>query len=219
MAPIARPTFRRNQFSLASIILLTMLVAVVVRWPQVWLFILVGQLVLVLLCINYLIRNIPKGILSAMKRNCVLPDGSWCLARENIEVKSIEKYRKSLFALFGLILIPANLLFWIAASNQPWFDFRTANNYWLNSLGGDSISMSIPEISSELRLVTTVILVAWGLFGAVLLFQGHMRTLNELLFEAKLRSRNYRLTELEMLNDCESSWDDSAEIESIARPS
>ena len=43
---------RQNQFSIASLLGITLCVAIVIRWPHVWLFILIGQIVMALLCVN-----------------------------------------------------------------------------------------------------------------------------------------------------------------------
>lgn len=188
-----------NQFSLASLLLITVGVALTVRWPQVWMVILVGQIVGVVLCTSFLARNIPTGILSIMIRNCTRADGSWSKHRTQHEVSAIRVYKKALLTLFGIVLIPTNILFWLSSNNQAWFNFRVADQQWSELLGGGYLCLPTPEISDQIRLTAMAILVAWLLFSSVLVYEGYFRSLNDLLQGAKLRAREYRLADLELL--------------------
>ena len=162
-------------------------------------FIVIGQIVGALLMINFLIRNIPSGIMSVMKRNCVLPNGKKSRRRKAVEQSALVRYRNALIVLLSIVLIPANILFWISSSNEEWFKFEMADRRMTDILGTSFVKLPGFDVPSEVREVAWVILILWSLFSLFVLYEGYMRSLRDLLEGAKTRAREYRLANLEML--------------------
>lgn len=75
-----------------------------------WYWLFVFEVVLIYICSEILVSNLPRSLSTAMKWNCIRQDGSWSTNRESTELKAIVKLRWDIRVVWLLVLIPTTML-------------------------------------------------------------------------------------------------------------
>lgn len=92
------------------IVAFILLGAIFSPWGNGWLTILAIEVIAVVVAIELLSQNLPRGIQIALIAFCTRLDGSWSARREAIAEKAIRRFKSELLLAFVFLLIPANFL-------------------------------------------------------------------------------------------------------------
>lgn len=102
-----------GQFNLLYLFVLATLVCVAAAWGQYWFAALaVGAVLIVLVCVEALIRNLPTGIVKSIRRNCLRANGTWSEKRALAERKALRKLWQEIGFLVVVLLVPNLFLIW-----------------------------------------------------------------------------------------------------------
>ncbi len=113
--------------------------------------ILTGILV-VILCTELLVRNLPESIRASMEANCRRLDGSLSRNRQRIERKATNELRRNLAIAFLFVLTPVScLIYWTHANIIPFsigrdalISFRVSEEKWKESLETSGVEADSP---------------------------------------------------------------------------
>ena len=103
-----------NQFSLFSLLLgltiATFVVGIATVGTNGSLLAIVLEVVAILVCIELLMRNLPRAIRHSVSQNAIRIDGSFSKRREQIEKRALAKFRWNLVTVFALVFSPTTVL-------------------------------------------------------------------------------------------------------------
>ena len=103
------------------------------------------EVLLVIVCSELLVRNLPESIEASMAANCRRLDGTWSRNRQHIERKARKELRRNLVAALLFVLAPTSfLVYWVHTNIIPLsigrdalFAMRRSQEEWKDSLRTD----------------------------------------------------------------------------------
>jgi hypothetical protein len=175
---------QKFQFSITMILGATSIVALIMTRRSFWATVAVSEIVVVVLCAECLVRNLPTSIRRIMDANCFDGNGVRSMRRELVERKSLRELWWGIVRIFILILIPTNFLIWIFLAGG----WGMVAEWQATSVADTEAVVEIGSTSEQLRTFGTVCLVAavlW-LIGALMVFNS--------AYLALLKDHNERVT-------------------------
>ena len=106
----------KNRFTIAKLLWLIALVAVIVSNGQTWISFCVLQLLIIFAISEILVMQFPSGIRHVMNSNCVRLDGSISSGRKRIELRQLSTQRINVILLLTVICLFTSLVFWFIYS-------------------------------------------------------------------------------------------------------
>lgn len=107
--------FRNKRIGVARLILVMLLGGLAIfgslrPFGDSWYAVFVFEVVLINVCSEVLVSQLPCSLSVALKRTCIRQDGSWSKSREQIELAAIGRLRWDLRDMLLLVLIPTTIL-------------------------------------------------------------------------------------------------------------
>ena len=106
----------KKQFTIGAIMVLTALVAALIRWKHLLVTIAIIELIVVYVCVEVLVTQLPRTISKSIERNCRRSDGSRSARRARAEQRAVSQLRSELVLAFAIVVLPTNALLWLLNS-------------------------------------------------------------------------------------------------------
>lgn len=158
----------RSQFTLTTIFLATLLIAILLGFYRYWFVVLlVSEISFVFLGVELLLRQLPAAVKKSVADNCKRADRSWSVNREKSERQAVRKLRSEVWFVFLIVLVPLNLLVWFTIQGEQYQQF---------GLG---------------------LTIIWLGIASVIVRSGYICFVRQFVTELKLRSQDYLLRDIQ----------------------
>lgn len=166
--------------------LLASILALLVFLPTSgWATVAVIELAFTYAIVSSLSTNLPSGIRSGIKRNCLRANGTFSRNREHVERIAVRRLGERILVAVSLILVPTNILLWYLLTEG---DPLVPNEFLSDAQNQERVSFRNFTISHFLILYFFVTL---GVLGSA-----YWHALKELHASIQFRAYQYKIRDL-----------------------